>query len=229
MSTPENSVNLDLQQEGLVMRRRDFLTVSAIGAVGATVLEGRRLRAEPANLPRDGIIWQRNGQTGLFQQVVANGQPLVRGKQVGLLDGFCRSSGGGASGKEATVAAARATGQCGTVRLSLTHRLLASDGSSKEDLLEAGLTLHNSSDGPQTVEVGFQSTARPCERATDQQVYLPVSAGFVIAERFAELGSQQWLQDCRQAVGAEGFLCHYLEPVASDPRQATTRASCWRQ
>jgi len=207
------------------MRRRDFLAVSGVGLLGAIALEHQQLRAEPANLPPEGIAWQRNNRTGLFEQVIANGQPLVRGKQAGLLDGFCRPSGGGAGGQETAITATNPAAQCGAVQLTLTHRLLASGGGSKEDVLEAGLDVHNASDRPQTVEVGFASAARPCERATDQQVYLPISAGGLLRDsRLAELGSLQWLQDCRQAVGADGFLCHYLEPLASDPRHATTAA-----
>jgi hypothetical protein len=203
------------------MRRREFLAVSGAGVLGAIALEHRQLGAEPAGSPPGGIAWQRHGQTGLIEQVVADGQPLVRGKQAGLFDAFCRAPG---CGQETAITAMNPSGQCGAVGLVLTHRLLAADGGSKEDLLEAVLTLRNSSDRTETVEIGFQSAARPCERATDQQLYLPISAGFISADRFAELGSSQWLQDCRQTVAAEGFLCHYLEPMASDPRQTTTRA-----
>ncbi len=184
-----------------------------------------RLQAEPARPPLQGIAWQRNGQTGLVEQVVAGGQPLVRGNRAGLLDGFCRPS-SGSGDPLAMLTAAKPAGQCGAVHLTLSHRLLASGGGSQEDVLEASLTLHNRSDRPQTVDVGFQSAARPCQRAVEQQVYAPFSsAGLNRDPRFAELGSLKWPQDCRQPVGADGFVCHYLEPLASDPRHAAAAAA----
>jgi hypothetical protein len=195
-----------------------------MGLLGAIALEQRPLHSEPASPTAKEIAWQRNGQTGLFEQVIADVQPLVRGKQVGLLDGFCRSTNGD-RGRETVVTATNPVAQRGAVQVSLSHRLLASGSGAKEDLIEASLTLHNPSDRRQVVEIGFASAARPCERATDQQVYLPLSAGGLNRDpRLAELGSQTWLEDCRQAIGVEGFKAHYLEPLASDPRQSTTRA-----
>jgi hypothetical protein len=211
--------------EAIAMRRRDFLAVSSAGLLGAITLAHRCLRAEPANLPPKPIIWQHISQTSLFQQVTANGQPLVRGKQAGLLDGFCRHSDGSADSPIMALTAANPIGRCGPVRLSLTHRLLAYSSGSNDDVLQASLTLHNPSDRPQTIDAGFQSAARPCQAAADQHVYLPISAGGLLRdERLAELGSQKWPQDCHQTVGASGFLCHYLEPTANEPNQAPSPA-----
>ena len=154
------------------MRRRDFLAISGAGCwrgcLSAAPGSGRAARPSGP-----GIAWQRNSQTGLFEQVVAGGEPLVRGKEAGLLDGFCRPS-SGCRPSAVTLTAAKPAGQCGAVQSGLSHRLLSSGGA-KEDLLEASLTLHNRSDRPETVDVGFQSAARPCQRAVDQQVYVPIS------------------------------------------------------
>ncbi len=207
------------------MRRRDFLTLSGATVLGAAALPHGPLQAEPASPPGEGIAWQRHGQTGLVQQVIAGREPLVRGNGAGLLDGFCRPS-NGSNGPPATLSAAKPAGQCGAVHLTLSHRLLASGGGAREDVLEASLTLHNPSDRPQTVDVGFRSAARPCERAVEQQIYVPLASGGLNRDpRFAELGSQQWPQDCRQPVGAKGLVCHYLEPLASDPHHAPAAAA----
>jgi hypothetical protein len=207
------------------MRRRDFLAVGGASLLGTIASVRHPLRAEPASPTGDGIAWQRNGQTGLFEQVLVNGQPLVRDKPIGLLGAFCRLSENSVGGQKTDLAAAQPSGQCGAVRLSLTHRLLTSRDASKEDILEARLTLHNVSDRAETIEVGFQSVACPCERAADQQFYLPISAGGLLRDqRLAELGCQQWLQNCCQSMKVGGFSCHYFEPLASDPGQSATEA-----
>jgi hypothetical protein len=215
---------LNTPEKELTVRRRDFLAVGGAGLLVAIAPARRQLGAATAGPFREGLAWQRHGQSGLFEQVTANGQPLARGKQAGLLDGFCRPSGKAAGGADSVVTAATPAGQCGPVRLGLTHRLLASDGGQKLDLLEASLTVRNSSDRAETIEVGFRSAARPCNRAADQQIYVPLSIGRSLASRFEELGGPQWRLDCRQPVGADGFLGHYLEPLASDPRHTATVA-----
>lgn len=51
---------------------------------------------------------------------------------------------------------------------------------------------------------------------------MPLSAAGL---RHPDDDKRKRLKDCRQAVGADGFLCHYLEPQASDPGSTTTRAA----
>jgi hypothetical protein len=106
--------------------------------------------------------------------------------------------------------------------LALSHALRSSIGAGPEDLLEASLILTNSSDRPAEVLAGFLSGVRPCPNPAEQELYVPLSA--------ASLGDKEGdprgrLKDCRQTVGTAGFLCHYLEPRASDPRATTTRAA----
>ena len=202
------------------MRRRDFLALGGAGVLGAAAFPQLPVQAEPAAQPNQAVTWKRHGQSGLVEQVFAGGEPLVRGNRAGLLDGFCRVS-ENAGGPSVTLTAANPTGQCGAVHLRLLHRLLTSGAVSQENVLEATLTLHNASDRPVVLDVGFQSAARPCERAVEQQIYAPFSsAGLNRDPRFAELGSQKWPQDCRQPVGADGFTGHYLEPQASEPQHA---------
>ena len=196
------------------MRRREFLAVGGAGILAAVAQNSSRLCAETPAAPRRAVAWQRDDQAGLFRQVFADGKPLVRGRKTGLLDGFCRlSDAADANGPETALTTANPNGRCGAVEIVLTHHLLAASTDAKENTLEAEITLRNTSDRVQTVEVGFASSARPCPRAADQQVYLPLSAGGLLRDpRLAELGSRKWLQDCRQNVGAEGLECHYLEP-----------------
>ena len=199
------------------MRRRDFLALGGAGVLGAAAFPQLPVRAEPAIPANQAIAWRRHGQTGLVEQVIAGREPLVRGNRVGVLESFCHRT-SNAGGPPVTLTATKPTGQCGAVHLRLMHRLLTSGAVWQENVLEAMLTLHNSSDRAQTLDVGFQSAARPCDRAVEQQIYAPFSsAGLCRDPRFAELGSQKWPQDCRQPVGADGFTAHYLEPQASEP------------
>lgn len=169
-----------------------------------------------------GIRWQRHSDSRLFHGVEVDGRPLVNPEEgIGSFDGFCQTIDDGRLGRETLFGCNRPKGECGPVALSLEHRLRSfSDG--HEDLLEATLTLTSRSDQPCEVFCGFLTGLRPCRNANDQQVYVPISASGL---RDAQDDKRLRLKDCRQTVGSEGFLCHYLEPQASDPRQSTTRAS----
>jgi len=113
-------------------------------------------------------------------------------------------------------------GQCGPIQVSLAHELRRSAGDATEDLLEATLTLRNTSDRSCEALAGFLTGARPGSASADAQVDVPLSAAG-LGDR--EDDKRRRLKDCRQAVGAEGFRCHYLEPAASDPGTSTTRAA----
>ena len=139
-----------------------------------------------------------------------------------MFDGFCRTIEDGHLGVETVLGCAQPKGKFGPVEMSLSHALRRSSGGSKEDLLEAVLTLRNRSDQPCEVLAGFLTGARPCHEAVGQQVYVPLTAAGL---RDPDDDKRRRLKDCRQTVGADGFLCHYLEPQASDPRNATTRAA----
>lgn len=196
------------------MNRREFLSAS-----GAALWGVARALGEEANT---GIRWQRRSDSKLFQGVAVDGRPLVLPDEVvGLFDGFCGTIEDGKLGREIVFGGDRPSGECGPVAISLEHRLLSFTGG-KEDLLEATLTLRSRADRPCEVFCGFLTGARPSPDAGDQQVYVPISASGL---RDPADDKRRRMKDCRQAVGSEGFLCHYLEPQASDPRQSTTRAS----
>ena len=178
---------------------------------------------EPMLAAGSGISWHRHEGSKLFDRVAVNGQPLLNPEEgVGLLDGWAQLVEDGKSGAETMLDCGEPDGKCGPVQLSLAHSLRRSTGNSKEDLLEATLTLQNRSERPCEVLAGFLTGARPCRNIADQQVYVPLSAAGL---RDPEDDKRKRLKDCRQAVGTDGFLCHYLEPQASDPRNTTTRAA----
>jgi hypothetical protein len=71
-------------------------------------------------------------------------------------------------GAEVVLRYDRPQGDCGPVRMSLGHGLRRSAGGSQEDLLEASLTLRNTSDRSCEVQAGFLTGVRPCHNAADQ-------------------------------------------------------------
>lgn len=200
------------------MNRREFL--SASGAVlYATAAGSYRVFADATNT---GIRWRRR-DSNLFEAATVDGRPLIDpDERVGLFDGFCRTVENGKLGQEVPLNCSRPEGKSGPVTISLSHRLQSSNGNGQEDLLEATLTLRSRVDQPCEVFCGFLTAARPCQSAGDRQVYVPLSASGL---RDPEDDKRHRLKDCHQTVGSEGFLCHYLEPQASDPRQSTTRAA----
>jgi hypothetical protein len=205
------------------MNRREFISTTGATLL-STALGPEQLFGEPRLAAGSGISWHRHEASKLFEGVAVNGQPLLNPEEgVGLFDGCVQLIEDGKVSAAATVLDCRKpNGTCGPVHLSLTHLLRRSTGSSKEDLLEATLALQNRSDRTCEVLAGFLTGARPCRNLTDQQVYVPLSAAGL---RDPEDDQRKRLKDCRQAVGPDGFLCHYLEPQASDPRNTTTRAT----
>lgn len=195
------------------MNRRRFIAAS--GAVLCGVALG-----EDAG---SGVRWHRHRGSRLFDTVAVDGRPLVASEEgLGVFDSFCAVIEDGKPAREVTLGGDQREVKSGPVRMSLAHRLLSSTGGSNKDLLEATLTLKSRADRPCEVLCGFLTGARPCGNAADQQVYVPLSASGL---GDPENDSRRRLKDCRQAIGTEGFLCHYLEVQASDPRQSTTRAA----
>ena len=205
------------------MNRREFISASGATLLGTAVGAGRVLGA-PARLETGlRIAWHREEISGLFDRVEVAGQPLTNPENpVGLFEGSAQWLEDGRLGAETTLTGGQPKGKCGPVQLSLTHVLHRSAGGSTEDLLEATLTLRNDSHQACELRTGFLTGVRPGGSPTGQQVYVPLSASGL---RDAEDDNRRRLKDCRQAVGTEGFLCHYLEPQASDPRATATRAA----
>ncbi len=205
------------------MNRREFISNTGATLLGTAIGSRRLFGDEPILAAGSGISWHRHEGSKLFDRVAVNGQPLLNPEErVGLLDGWAQLVEDGKPGAETALDCRKATGKCGPVQLSLAHSLRRSTGNFKEDLLEAALTLENRSGRPCEVLIGFLTGARPCRNIADQQVYVPLSAAGL---RDPADDKRRRLKDCRQAVGADGFVCHYLEPQASDPRSTTTRAT----
>lgn len=205
------------------MNRRQFISTTGATLLGTTIGSERLLGEEPRLAAGSGISWNRHEASKLFDRVAVNGQPLLNPEEgVGLFDGCVQLIEDGKLGAETVLDCRKPNGMCGPVQLSMAHLLRRSTGSAKEDLLEATLTLQNRSERPCEVLAGFLTGVRPCRNVADQQVYVPLSAAGL---RDPEGDKRKRLKDCRQAVGPDGFLCHYLEPQASDPRNTTTRAT----
>jgi hypothetical protein len=198
------------------MNRRGFLATSGAALLGALGTRQSSLGNEQDSAAGSGIAWRRDSSTGLFDRVSWNGRPLVHGEDTGLLDGFCRLLEEGKPGPDVVLAADSPKGRCGPVRLSLSHRLRRSQGDSEEDLLEATLELKNTSERPCEVSSGFLTGVRPCQYATEQEMYLPITA--------RGMQDNAAKHDCHQILGSDGYLAHYLEPQASDPRQLAAQA-----
>jgi len=195
------------------MNRREFIAASGAALCGVAL----------AGESGSGIRWHRQGDFRAFDTVSVDGRPLVASEEgTGVLTAFCTLFEDGKYGGEVELRDGLVEGMSGPVRMSLRHRLLRSTGGSTEDLLEATLTLRSFSDQPCEVVCGFLTGVRPCRNTADQQVYVPVSASGL---RDADNDPRRRLKDCRQSVGTDDFLCHYLEVQASDPRQSTTRAA----
>lgn len=205
------------------MNRREFISFSGAVIIGTATGPGRLLGQEIKAGRESKIAWHRHAISRLFDGVVVRGRPLVHpDERIGLFDGFCRLIEGGKLGTEAGFGCDRPAGGCGSVQASLAHQIRCSAGGAEEDLLEATLTLRNDSDKSCEVFAGFLTGVRPCRNPAEQRVYVPLSA--------ASLGDPDdrkppRLKDCRQAVGSEGFACHYLEVQASDPLRTSTPAA----
>ena len=205
------------------MNRRVFISTGGAALLGGAFRGGQIFAEEPKRTDGSGITWRRHESSQLFDRVAFNGQPVIFPEEgTGVCDGFCRLIENGALGAEVLPGSGQPKGACGPVRLSLAHRLLGAAGEAVEDLLEATLTLRNESDRTCEVLGGFLTGIRPCRDPAEQQLYVPLSAAGL---RDPDGDKRRRLKDCRQTVGADGFLAHYLEARASDPRSVETRAA----
>jgi hypothetical protein len=190
------------------MRRRDFLKRAAL-AGSASALSGL-MPARATAADNNKLSWRGDSQTRLFTGVSADGVPLVARDDPGLLTASRHLAGSTAAGP---------------LRVSVEHRLHDSGAGRGEDLLEATLTVQNTSDRPQNAILDFATSAQPLPRVQQQRAYLPLTAAGLFGDgRFAELGVKNFLKDCDHALGANEFQCHYLEPAASFPEQRETQA-----
>jgi len=168
------------------------------------------------------LRWTKLGRH--FTSVSCDGQPVPMGSVIGPLDATCRLLDGD-QGQAASLDAGRPELLHGPLQLELRHRLHESAAGKGEDLLEATLVVHNRSDQPQCVEVGFCTSLRPSGRIEGQRAYMPLNAaGLAADQRFSDMGVGQILKDCDQQIGSDEFQAHYLEPMASYPDQRESKA-----
>jgi hypothetical protein len=197
------------------MDRRRFISISGAGLLGAARLFPAAPKMKPRVAAGSHLTWRRHEASQLFDKVAWDGQTLIYPEGIGLFDGFCSLIGNGKTGKEFLFNVHNPKGQCGPVQLSLSHRLLPSRGSAEEDLLEATLKMQNMSGQPCETMAGFLSGVRPCLDPPEQQIYVPLTA------RGLRDNSSQYA--CHQYIGFDGYLTHYREPEASDPRGIETK------
>lgn len=205
------------------MNRRQFLSAGGAAFLGTALRPHRLLAQDTRPASSLSIAWRRPEGTVLFDQVTVNGQRLVDPDEgIGLCDGFCRFIENGHLGLESVFSDRQPQGPAGPIRAALAHRLHRSTGGAGEDLLEATLTLTNHAEQTMELSAGFLVGARPAPKAVDQQVYVPLSAASL---GDADNDKRGRLKECHQKVAPDGFLCHYLEPQASDIRNWSTRAA----
>ena len=215
-------------QTGFNLDRRRFLKQAA--AIGMASTIAAPFVSEAFALTGNGVsnsggrkvLWKKEGTGKLFSQCEADGRTLLSDGSGTLLNGFCST---GESGKHLVLSGLQSQGNIDSIQVEMTHRLLDSGNGNGEDLLEAAITIRNTSSLAQKVEVGFISNAQPSVRVEEQHIYIPLSAaGLFEDNRFAALGVKEFLKDCNQSVGRNIFECHYLEPMASYPSSRETKA-----
>lgn len=196
------------------MNRRDFLAANGAALLGTLGSTQGLLAQTPKAGTGSGMAWHRDTNSGLFDRISVDDLPLTYGEGVGLFDGFCYPLNTSELGPETSLGTENPKAQCGPVKLSLSHRLLSSTGGAKEDLLEATLKLTNTSGQSCDVLAGFLTGVRPCRDATDQEIYVPITARGMTGHAYKH--------SCHQALGFNNYLAHYLEQKAGDPRDLTS-------
>ncbi len=158
-----------------------------------------------APLPCSPLVrWSQDERTRLFTQAYCGGTPLVFRGGWGLL-----------------TARIHPEGDC---RFLLAHRLLRS-GQGGEDILEAELTIRNTSARQRTVEAVFASSAHPSPALGRERAHLPFTAGRHAVLR--SLGDIETL-DSDRFIGRPGenaaaFSADYLEPFDREPSAPDAR------
>jgi hypothetical protein len=169
-----------------------------------TTLASVPLAATPQVPTASLVRWTRDEATKLFTQAHCAATPLVFRGGWGLLT-------------------ARVEPQF-ACEVSLAHRLLRS-GRGGEDILEAELTIRNTSTEARTLEATFATSAHPTQALGRERAHLPFTAGAHAVLR--GLGKLETL-DCDRHIGRPGenagvFSADYLEPFASEPTPTDAR------
>lgn len=191
-----------LQVKDDCMNRRKFISASAFALLSTACAGSSHFRSEAASSgsweaePNSPV---RKMQPHGFCQMLEDGK-LSPGEQYILRD--CE-------------------GERGPIGLLLSHDFSSLNGQGRLDICKTSLTLVNRSQQTCEVFAGLLISSLLLGAPGAQQIYLPLAAG-ALAD--ADDDKRGRLKDCKQSVGEGGFLCHYLEPEASDPRNRSTKA-----
>jgi len=205
--------------EKQMMKRREFLVKTGLVAAGI-ITNGACTATKKGMLFR----WTRKSDSRLYSTAAYRGQSIIHSQFPGLFDAFCRLA--SESPDQATrLGVKQPVAKHGPLRAELRHQLCNSGSSAGEDLLEATLTVRNTSDIAQQVVLGFASSVQPSTDIENHRVYLPLSAASLYHDRrFKALGVTNFLQDCDQKLGDSELAAHYFEPMASFPTERHTQA-----
>jgi hypothetical protein len=127
------------QQRRQLMKRREFIAKTGLVAGALLSLDGCAWTKSAGR-----IRWTRAEKSRLFSAVALDGQPLNAATSPAVLDVSCRRI------EEAPALATwlgpkQSAAMHGPLRLELQHRLRATGAAHDEDLLEATLTVRNTS------------------------------------------------------------------------------------
>ncbi len=201
------------------MKRREFLARSGLAAGSMLSLPSCGGTA----IGRGRVRWRMRAGTGLFAEVVCDGEKLAfSSRAAGVLGARLRRRGVGVE-EGVLLGVRRREARLGALRVELSHRLRGETGA--DDLMEGTVAIRNEGGRPEEVEACFLTGLQPGADTGRQRIYIPLSAaGGSRDGRFAALGVDEFLEDCTQRVGSGEFACHYLEPMASFREERTTRA-----
>jgi hypothetical protein len=198
------------------LTRRDFLELTALASGG---LLTRVSRANPITAGHR-IHWTR--ECGLFSAVSCDALPMAPTHE--LIDASIRLA-TEAPAQATRLSVSRPAIQDAPFRSDLRHELFDSGNGMGEDVLEATLTVQNTTSIPQCVDAEFITAVQPSSRVDEQHVYVPLNAaGFSGDQRFSALGMKSFFKDGDLNVGAANIQCNYLEPMASYASERETRA-----
>jgi len=202
-----------------MMKRREFLVKT--GLVAGGIMSKGSFAATQGGIR---IRWGREGDSRLYSTVACEGQAVIHSQSPGLFDAFCHLA--AESPDQVTrLDAKQPVAKHGPLRAEVNHRLRNSGSAAGEDLLESTLTVRNTSAIPQQVVLGFATSVHPSADVKSQRVYLPLSAAGLSRDgRFKALGVKNFLRDSDQKLGDSELAAHYLEPMASFPKERHTRA-----
>ncbi|MFH5834110.1 hypothetical protein [Halalkalibaculum sp. DA384] len=171
------------------------------------------------------LKWVKANKSSLFTQCYGQGEPFVKSETLGLLNAQCILLENGEEDDKIALSPGREKAEKKQIAVHLRHRLYDVHPEGGEDLLEASLVIRNKSRNTRQLRLQFTTSAQSSSKFSKQHIYIPVSAaGLNRDKRLSALGSLNFFTECNQAVGMGDFECHYMEPMASNPKRESTQA-----